>query len=76
MERDAVDALRRMGVAAGDARRAVASACAAEPGCIEELLRRALKVLRETVYACRAREPVRRYGPGAIMDLHPILHSA
>ena len=61
MERDAVDGLRRMGVSAGDARRAVASAAASSPNCIEDLLRAALRVLRQTTYASRAREPSPRY---------------
>jgi hypothetical protein len=64
MERDAFDGLRRMGVAAVDARRAVAHAAASHPGCIEDLLRGALGFLRQNVYASAAREPGPRCGYG------------
>ena len=56
MEKDAVDGLRRMGVAAGDARRAVTHAAASGPARIEDLLRQALMFLRQTVYASASRE--------------------
>jgi hypothetical protein len=56
MEDDAVGALRRTGVSAGDARNAVAEAARAQPGTIEDLLRRAFAILGRTVYASRVSE--------------------
>ena len=48
---DAMDALRRMGVAPGDARRAVTRAAASGAASLEEFLRQALIHLRRTTYA-------------------------
>ncbi|HTE53172.1 MAG TPA: HNH endonuclease signature motif containing protein, partial [Kofleriaceae bacterium] len=51
LEADAIDALRRLGIAAGDARAAVAAAARTGPTDIEALLRGALGVLHRGVYA-------------------------
>lgn len=61
MEADAVGALRRTGVALGDARRAVAEAARTHPAAIEDLVRRAFAILARTVYASRVSEPQARY---------------
>jgi hypothetical protein len=61
MEADAVGALRRTGVALGDARRAVAEAARSHPAAIEDLVRRAFVILARTVYASRVSEPQARY---------------
>jgi hypothetical protein len=50
LEADAIGALRRLGVAAGDARAAVAAAARTGPTDIETLLRAALGVLYRGVY--------------------------
>ena len=52
-EADAIDGLRRMGVAAVDARRAVAEAAAGGAVALEDLLRQALRFLGRTTYASR-----------------------
>ncbi|HTE05967.1 MAG TPA: HNH endonuclease signature motif containing protein, partial [Planctomycetota bacterium] len=51
LEADAIGALRRLGIAAGDARAAVAAAARTGPTDIEALLRGALGVLHRGVYA-------------------------
>jgi 5-methylcytosine-specific restriction endonuclease McrA len=61
-EADVVAGLRRMGVPAADARRAVAEAAASGAVRLEELLRRALLVLRRTTYASLARTSERGEG--------------
>ena len=50
LEADAIGALRRLGVAAGDARAAVAAAARTGPTDIETLLRAALAALYRGVY--------------------------
>jgi hypothetical protein len=54
-EADVLSGLRRMGVPAADARRAVSEAAASGASDIEALLRQALLVLRRTTYAAIAR---------------------
>jgi hypothetical protein len=54
-EADVISGLRRMGVAAVDARRAVAEAVASGADDLEALLRAALLILRRTTYANIAR---------------------
>jgi hypothetical protein len=60
---DAVDALRRLGFSASQARQALAASPGA--GDIETLLREALTHLRPPVRVSRASEPGRRYGSRA-----------
>ena len=61
---DAIDALRRLGFAAADARRAVETASSAA-GDLDALLREALSHLRPPVQVSRASEPRARYGSQA-----------
>ena len=61
---DAIDALRRLGFAAAEARRAVETASSAGDD-LEALLREALSHLRPPVQVSRASEPRARYGSQA-----------
>jgi 5-methylcytosine-specific restriction endonuclease McrA len=56
---DALDALRRLGFSAAEARRALAASSAV--GDLETLLRQALATLRPPVHVSRASEPTPRY---------------
>jgi hypothetical protein len=63
LDADAVDALRRLGFSAAQARQALAASSGA--GDIETLLREALAHLRPPVHVSRASEPSPRYGSRA-----------
>jgi 5-methylcytosine-specific restriction endonuclease McrA len=69
-ERDALDTLKRLGIRASDARRAISEASRSGAAHLEDVLREALRFLGRTTYASRASESRPGWPAGPRARLH------